>query len=79
MGEWLKLDFILRAKVSLCRGLRWKVTCSYSFYGKIIVGWSMDHPLGGARLEAERQGDSKEAAAVMQEWDDGQKWMHLRD
>ena len=29
--------------------------------------WSMDRPLGGARLEAERQEDSKEAAAVMQE------------
>ena len=36
-------------------------------YGKITVGWRMHHPLGQAHLEVERQEDSEENAAVMQE------------
>ena len=52
--------------------LRWKATSSYLFYGKITVGWSRHHPVGGACLEAEGQEDSEEAAAVMQKRDDGE-------
>lgn len=77
MGKWLKSDFILKAKGSLYGSLRWKATSSYLFYGKITVGWSMHHPLGEACLEAEGQEDSEEAAAVMQERDDGET-MHWR-
>lgn len=41
------------------------------------MGWRTDHPLGGARPEAEMQEDSEEAAVGVQEGDHGEKWTRL--